>query len=72
MWDRKKPLTALALDLDQDGQILGVFAIPLFKGLEELETVALGVNHHLDRETILRRLEGVLSWVIPTRRELIA
>jgi len=70
---KKRPLTALALDLDQDGQVLGVLAIPLFKGLEELETVARGVNQDLDRETVLgRRLEGILSWVVPTRRELMA
>lgn len=70
---KKRPLTALALDLDQDGQVLGVLAIPLFKRLEELETVARGVNQDLNGETVLGgRLEGILSWVVPTRRELMA
>ena len=69
----KKPLTALALYLDQNGQILGVLTIPLSKRPEELEAVALGVDDDLNRDTVLRgRLEGVLSWVVPTRRELKA
>jgi len=62
---------ALALHLNQNGQVLRVLAIPLLEGLEELETVTCGLNHDLDREAILRRgLEGVLSRVISARREL--
>jgi len=69
----KRPLTALALYLDQNRQILGVFTIPFSKRLEELEAVALGVDDDLDGDTVhRRRLEGVLSWVVSTRRKLKA
>ena len=65
--------TALALDLDQDGEILGVLAIPRLEGFQELETVALGVNSDLDGSTVLRRsLEGVFAGVVATRRKFMS
>ena len=66
-------LTALALDLDEDGEVRGSLAVPGLEGLEQLETFRLGVNRDLDRGTVLRRgLEGVLARIVSTRRELIA
>ena len=64
---------ALALDLDEDGQVLGCLAVPRLEGLEQLEAVRLGVNGDLDGSTVRRRgLEGVLSGVVTLGRELKA
>lgn len=64
---------ALALDLNEDGEILRGLAIPRLERREELETVRLGVNGDLDARTVRRgRLEGVLTRVVAARRELVA
>lgn len=39
---------ALALHLDQHRQVLGLLAIPRLEGLQELETVRLGVDGDVD------------------------
>jgi len=65
--------TALALNLDQNGEILRSLSIPRSERLQQLETVALGVDDNLDGGTIFRRgLEGILSGVEAGGRELIA
>jgi hypothetical protein len=62
---------ALALGLDEDREVGGC-TIPDLEGLEELETVALGVNSDVDAGTVCRgRLERVLARVIATRGEFI-
>lgn len=62
-----------ALGLDQDRKVGRCLAVPRLERLEELETVRLGVDRDLDADTVLRRgLEGVLSGIIATGRELIA
>ena len=64
-------LTALALNLDEDGEIGGSLTIVGLEGLEELETVGLGIDGDVDGSTVSRGgLEGVLSGVIATRGEL--
>lgn len=69
-WD--SILTALALNLDENREVGGSLAIPRGEGLQELETVTLGVNGNLDARTVLRRrLEGVLAGVVTLGRELI-
>lgn len=66
-------LTALALDLDQDGAVGGILSVPGSERGEELETVALGVNLNLDAGTILgRALEGVLTSIISAGGKLEA
>lgn len=66
-------LTALALDLDEYGEIGGSLAIPRRERLEKLETLRLRVNCNLDGGTVLGRgLERVLTGVVSTRRELKA
>ena len=63
---------ALALGLDEDGEVGGGLAIPRLEGLEELETVRLGVNCDLDGRAVgRRRLEGVLAGVVATGRKLV-
>ena len=64
---------ALALDLDENWDILRVFAIPGLEGLKELETVGGGRNSDLDRGTVSGRgLESILSRVVSADGELIA
>lgn len=66
-------LTALALDLDQDGEISGGLSIPRLEGLKKLETVTRGADSDSNGSTIFRGwLEGVLTRVVPTGRKLIA
>lgn len=63
----------LALGLDQDRKVGRGLAVPRLERLEELETVRLRVDRDLDADTVLRRgLEGVLSGIVATGRELIA
>ena len=58
-------LTALALDLDEDGEVGGGLAIPRCEGLQDLETLRLGVNGNLDGGAVFRRsLVSILSWVV--------
>ena len=65
--------TALALDLDKDGEVSGGLAVPRREGLEQLETFRLGVDRDLNGGTVLRRgLEGVLARVVATRREFVS
>lgn len=72
-FDRRNLLTALALDLDKDGEIGGGITVPRLEGLEELKAVTLGVNCYLNADTISRRsLEGVLARVVATRGKFIA
>ena len=62
---------ALALNLDQNREVLGVLSIPRSERLQKLETIRLGVNLDLDGDAVLRRgLEGVLSWVIAAGMKL--
>ena len=69
----KRTLTALALNLDQHGAVFGILSVPGSEGGEQLETVALGVNLNLDAGTVLgRALEGILTRVVSTGRELEA
>lgn len=64
---------ALALDLDEDGEVLGSLAVPGLEGLEELETVRLGVDGDLDAGAVGGgSLEGVLTGVVAAGRELVA
>lgn len=64
--------TALALDLDEDGEISRLLAIKWFEGLEELETVRLGINGNRDAGTVLRRaLVGVFTGVVTTGWEFV-
>lgn len=66
-------LTALAEDLDQDGEVLRFLAVPWLEGLEQLETVGSGADNDVDGSTVLRwGLEGVLAGVVATRRKLVA
>ena len=64
---------ALALDLDEDGQVDEVLAAPLVERLEELEARRLGIDVHLlagaDRR---RRLIGVDAGVEAARRQRVA
>lgn len=70
---RKILLTALAENLDQDGEVLGRLAVPWLERLEKLETVGSGADDDVDGSTVLRwGLEGVLAWVVATRRKLVA
>ena len=63
---------ALALDLDEDGEVCGSLAVPSLEGLEELETLRLGVDGHLNSETVLGRgLEGVFAWVVTARGKFV-
>jgi hypothetical protein len=65
--------TALANNLNQDRAVLGIFAIPRGERLEELKTVALGVNLNLNVGSVGRRgLEGVLASIISTGRKFVA
>ena len=51
-------------DLDEDLQVLQIIPTPLVKGLQQLETVALWADVHLEATTISRRvLVGVLARV---------
>lgn len=64
---------ALAENLDQDGEVMRLLAVPWLEGLEELKTVRSGADNDIDRSTVLRwGLEGILSRVIATRRKLVA
>lgn len=64
---------AFALDLDENGDIGGLLAIPLLEGLQELKTVGLGINLDLNGSAVCgRSLEGVLSRIVATGRELKA
>lgn len=68
-----RPLTALALDFDQDRKVSGSLAIPRLEGLEKLKTVAGGVDSDGNSSTVFGgRLEGVLTRVVATRRKLVA
>jgi hypothetical protein len=63
---------AFTLDLDENRQILGVFAVPWLEWLEELEAVRLGVNGDIDGGAVFRWwLERVLSRVVATWGEFI-
>jgi hypothetical protein len=58
----------LALNLDENREILRCLAIPRLEGFEELKTVRLGVNSNLDSSTVSGwRLEGVLASIIARR-----
>ena len=64
---------ALALNLDENGEIGGSLTVPRLEWLELLETIALRVDDNLYGGAVLRRcLEGVLAGVVSARRELIA
>lgn len=66
-------LTALAADFNEDREVGRSLAVPRSERLQELETVAFRVDGDLDAETILRRrLEGILTGIITTRRKLIS
>jgi len=63
---------ALALDLDQDGHVVHVLAIPLLEGLQKLKTV--GGRGNLDGDLTLlggRSLVGLLTGVVTAGRELV-
>lgn len=45
---------ALALDLDQDGQIGQILAVPLVEGLQQLQALRLGIDSNLDLVASLR------------------
>lgn len=62
----------LAQSLDQDGSLDNVLAVPWLEGLQELESVRLGVNGDLDVASVLgRSLEGVLSRVVTSSGEFV-
>lgn len=64
---------ALALNLDQDWQVRWVFTVPWLEWLKLLKAVAGLLNDNLNGSAVLRRgLEGVLSRIVTTRRELVA
>lgn len=62
--------TAFALNLDGDGKVGGLLAILWLEGLEQLETVALGVNGDVDAGTVSRGL--LVTGVISTGRQPVA
>lgn len=62
---------ALALDLDQDGHILRCLSIPLIKRLQKLQPIRIGIHSDLHAGPVYRRrLEGILTRVITSGREL--
>jgi hypothetical protein len=64
--------TALALDLDQDGEVLRSLTVPRLERGQQLETIRLGVHGNVDGSPIGgRRLECVFTRVITTGRELV-
>lgn len=66
-------LTALALDLDQNGEIGRGLAIPRSEGLKELETVGLRVNGNLNASTVGRGcLVGILTRIEAVGGKLLA
>ena len=66
------PLTALALNLDQNWEIFRSLTIPFLERCEELETVTSGANSDINAGTISwRRLESVLARVVSTGRQLV-
>ncbi len=68
----RRPLTALAEDLDEDRKVRGRLTIPRLEGLEELKTIALGADDDVDAGPVLgRRLEGILTGVVSLRREFV-
>jgi hypothetical protein len=65
--------TAFAFDLDQDREVLRGLAIPRLEGLQQLETVGLGVNSNVHGSTVSGRwLEGIFTRIVTTWRKLIA
>lgn len=66
-------LTALALHLDQDGEISGGLSIPSPERLKKLETVTRGVDSDSNSSTVYRGwLEGILTRIVSSGRKLIA
>jgi hypothetical protein len=66
-------LTALALNLDENGEIFGSLAIPRSERSQKLKTVASRADGNNDRSAVgRRRLEGIYAGVVSTRGELIA
>lgn len=63
---------SLALGLDQDGDVLGVLAIPRLEGLEDLETVGGGRDLDLDGGAVLGgSLVGVFTSIVTLGRKTI-
>ena len=69
MWMYRSSRTA---HLDEDVQVLQVAAVPGVEGLQQLQTVALGVHFHAQGDPVGGRvLVGVLSRVKVTRGKLV-
>src|SRR6266511_4396737 len=65
--------TALALNLNKNGQILRGLAIPRLEGLQQLETIRFGMDCNLNGSGISwGRLEGVFARIISTGWEFKA
>jgi hypothetical protein len=61
----------LADDLDEDGSVDNVLSVPSLEGLQELETVRLGVDGDLDGRPVLgRSLVSVLTGIVTLGGEL--
>jgi hypothetical protein len=46
---------ALALNLDQNGHVDEILAVPFVEGLQQLQTVAVGVNIYTNLGAVLKR-----------------
>ena len=62
----------LALNLDEDAQVLEVAAVPFGKGGQELQTIGLGVNVNCYVRTVRwRMLVGIFTGIKSLSREFI-